>query len=366
MKHERNKQGLAKTGRTGFFTLVVICFLLFSAWNAYAEDDYSKGPLYGKNLYIPFLIHYNFPSLPAKSGERYDLQYHFSLYYVQDFRHNMTSEFIEQWTERIYDKQYISRDYESFASELGVAYNFKKNLQTGIDLRMISYYGGFMDSFMEGFHNFFKFPNGGREYFLQKQIYVYIPNENGITMFLDKPAISIGDIDIWGKWTFFENPRQSLAALAAFKLPTGSLANLSGSDYPDAAFGLLMDFRAFRYCAFYTQAGVVLPFNGKSRPMFNGLLGLEVHPWEILSFILQMNIKTSPITDHTIGFGWNSAWGTDFKQYSLPQTNLLAGLVIKYKKLQWQFYFEEDTITNQGVDITFNVMFLHTLSLKKK
>jgi hypothetical protein len=127
-----------------------------------------------------------------------------------------------------------------------------------------------------------------------------------------------------------------------------------------------MDFRAFRYVTFYTQAGAVLPFNGKSHPMFNGLLGLEFHPSEMLSFILQMNIKTSPIADNTTDFSWNSAWGTDYKQYSLPQTNLLAGIMIKHKKLQWQFYIEEDTITNQGVDITFNVMFLHTLNLSKE
>ena len=344
---------------------LLACLILLCALSTHAEENYSKGPLYGKNMYIPFLIHYNFTSLPAKSAEQHELQYHFSMYYIQDvLYHDIDDEFIEQWTERIYDTQYISRDYESFAAEFGISYNFLKKFQAGIDVRMFSYYGGFLDPSIETFHGIFSFPNCWRNFFLQNQLYVSIPNENGIVFFLDKPAASFGDIDLWGKWTFFENPRLSLTALGAFKLPTGRLTSLSGSNYSDAALGVLMDFRAYRKTTFYTQAGLVLPFNGKSHPMLNGLLGMEVHPWEMLSFILQMNIKTSPITDNTIEFSWNPDWGTNFMQYSMPQTNLLLGFVIKHKKFRWQFYFEEDAITNQGADITFSVMFSHTLNLK--
>ena len=347
------------------FPLIIVCFMLLCTLDVQAEENYSKGPLYGKNLYVPFLIHYNFTSLPAKSGEQYNLQSHLSMYYVQDnFFRYLDDEFIEEWTGRSYDTDYVSRDYESFAAEIGVSYNFLKELQAGIDLRMYSYYGGFLDSTIEGFHNLFGFPNGRREFFLQNQIFVSIPNTNGITLFLDKPVIAFGDIDLWGKLTFFETPRLSLAALGAFKLPTGRLSNLSGSNYPDVALGLLMDFWAFRRITFYAQAGAVMPFNGKSHPMFNGLLGMEVHPWEILSFLLQMNIRTSPISDNTIGFTGNNKWGTHYSQYSMPQANLLAGIVLKHKKFKWQFYFEEDTLTNQGTDITLNVMFSHTLNLK--
>ena len=83
------------------FVLALICILLLNTVAVNAMDsppDYSKGPLYGKNLFIPFLIHYNFPSLPAKSGERYDLQYHLSMYYVQDIQSIMDDTFIDAWT----------------------------------------------------------------------------------------------------------------------------------------------------------------------------------------------------------------------------------------------------------------------------
>ena len=350
--------------------LVFMCFLLSGITGVYAADsesDYSKGPLFGKNMYIPFLIHYNFPSLPAKSGEPFDLQYHISLYFIQDVNYvaNDLSGY-EEGTGRRYDRQNITRDYEGLVVELGIAYTHSKQLQTGMDMRVIAYYGGFMDPALEAYHSLLGFPNGGREYFERNRIYINIPNENGITMFLDKPAISFGDIDIWGKWTFLENEKVSLAAMCAFKLPTGRLSALSGSGYPDAAAGFLLDYRAARYLTLYTQTGAVLPFNAKSYLMFNGLLGAELHPWKQFSFSLQMNIKTSPIRDSAAVFLWDNERRRRVNLYSRPQTNILGGLILRFQNSRLQFYLEEDAFTHQGTDITFNVMFSHTINLKTK
>ena len=325
------------------------------------EPDFSKGPLFGKNMYIPFLIHYNFPSLSARSGRDADFQYHFSFYYIQDAHY---------WGKgvtpisRIYDKRLIFRDYEGCVGEFGFANNVFNDLQIGADMRVIAYYGGFLDPFMEFFHNTFDFSNGSREYFLQNQLYVNIPNDNEISLFLDEDRVSFGDIDIWGKWTFFENRRVSVAGLGAYKLPTGKLEYLSGSGSPDIGLGLLSDFRVDRFFSFYAQAGIVLPLNQKSYPMFNGLAGLEIHPLDIFSLNVQMNIKTSPISDRSVPWSWNDEYGTYYSQYSLPQTNLLFGFIIRHKDTRFQLYLEEDAITNQGADITFNMMFSQSVNLK--
>ena len=358
---------------TRFFFILIFPLMLCSA-GLYAIDtqtqvsvqDFSKGPLFGKNLYIPFLIHYNFPSLPARSGERYDLQYHVSIYYAQDARYRTDIIPDDLYSINKYDTAYVVRDYESCVAELGVAYNILRQLQIGMDTRLISYYGGFLDPFIESFHNLFGFSNGDREKFRQNQIYINTPSDNGVLLFLNKNAVSFGDIDLWGKWTFFESGKLSLAALAAFKLPTGSLKSLSGSGYPDAAAGLLLDFRAARFLSLYAQAGIVVPFNGKSRPMFNGLFGVEIHPWKILSFNLQMNVKTSPLSDSAIPFGWNNVWGTDWEQLSLPQTNVLAGVVLRMGAFRFQIYIEEDAIFNQSNDFTIGVTLSRVVNLRNK
>jgi hypothetical protein len=350
------------------YFLIPVFGLLLCLSDVYGEEpldrDFSKGPLFGKNLYIPFLIHYNFPSLPAKSGERFDLQSHFSVYFTQDARYRTDIPLPGANSGRSYDKAHVVRDYEGYTAETGVAYNFFDELQAGVDMRLFLYSGGFLDSFIENFHNAFGFSNGTRELYLHNQIYINIPNDKGSPLFLDKNAVSFGDIDLWCKWTFLENRAVSLAALGAFKLPTGKFELLSGSGYPDAAAGLLLDFRAARFITLYSQAGIVLPFTDKYYPMFNGLLGAEVHPWKAVSFNLQMNIKTSPISDSTIPFGWNEDWGTNFNQFTLPQTNILAGFVIQLNGLRFQVYLEEDFLFNQGSDFTLGIMTSYTINLK--
>jgi hypothetical protein len=271
---------------------------------------------------------------------------------------------LPDYTERRYDMKYVVSDYESFVAELGFAYNIFDELQAGIDMRLFSHSGGFMDSFLEKFHALFNFSNGGREYFLQNQIYINIPNDKGDPMFLDRNAVSFGDIDLWGKWTFLENRVISLAALSAFKIPTGKFESLSGSGYPDAALGLLSDFRISRFVSLYAQAGIVAPFTGKYYPMYNGMLGVEFHPWKFLSFNLQMNIKTSPISDSTIPFGWNNLLRTNFAQFELPQTNVLGGVIFHIKGFRFQFYLEEDTIFNQGNDFILALMVSHAVKLR--
>jgi phospholipase C len=98
--------------------------------------------------------------------------------------------------------------------------------------------------------------------------------------------------------------------------------------------------------------------------MFNGLIGIELNPLSFFSIVAQMNIKTSPISNN-IEWSWNRIFGTDFKKYSLPQTNILVGFIFKYKEFRWQFYVEEDAITNQGIDIAINFSFSHTFSLNR-
>jgi hypothetical protein len=319
---------------------VCAAFLLLGGRQAFAQ----QGPLIGKNLFIPYLIHYSFPSLPAQSGDVGTGNMRFSFYYVNDVQYVIKGKI---------PTDNIVRDYESAVLEAGVSYWFTPYLEAGVDTRLVSYFGGFADGAIEWFHNLFGFPNAGRESFERNKLYIHIPinnpNAGGKSLFLEKAAVSLGDTDFWAKWTFFESPFISLAGLGAFKLPTGSPAKLSGSGSPDLGLLLAADFRPWNFMTFYTQAGVVLPFDGYSYPMFNGMLGIEYHPWKVFSFNVQMNVKTSPISND-IPWGWNP----HLMAYSLPQMNILGGFTWGNGKNRWQFYFEEDAIFNQGTDLTLN------------
>ena len=342
-------------------TVLLPAILVLLCTAAYADghnNSFSKGPLYGKNMYIPYLIHYHLPALPARSGQQYDLRFDLVNYLAQDILIYLPDA-SEIPPGRTYNRNYIASDYEVYAAELGIAYNILNELQFGANFRFFSFSGGFLDPFIESFHSLFGFPSGGREFLEQKRIHIDMPNNKGLCLYLDEAAASFGDIDVWGKWTFWENTDLSLAALAALKLPTGSLEKLSGSGYPDIAFGLFLDWYLTDYLSLYIHSGLVVPFNDKSYPMFNGMLGAEIHPRELISFNLQMNIKTSPISDDT---------GPGAIQYRLflPQTNILGGFVVSFNQTRWQLYFEQDAFTYRGADITFGIMVSHTFAVPKR
>lgn len=350
------------------YTIFVIFLISILTVNIYSNSkgvrNYSKGPLFGKNFYIPYLIYYNFPSLSAKEGRRYDFGYHLSLYYTNDFKNLL----YKNSNNEIFCAEVI-RDYESCVIELGVDYYILKNLQIGFDTRIISYYGGFLDTIVENYHHAFNFPNGGREYTPRDQLYINIQNNNNVSLFLDKSTVSFGDIDTWLKYSFYNNRWISLALIGAFKIPAGQLCCLSGSGYPDFGFQILTDIRPFWLFTFYFQAGMVLPIDSiipgipsKPYPMFNGLAGVELNPIKLFSLIVQLNIKTSSMSSNIIH---RSDYLGNYDYLSLPQINLLAGFIFKHKDFKWQFYFEEDAFTNAGTDFTINLMFSQRIKMDR-
>jgi hypothetical protein len=332
--------------------LLIASFLLLCGVLAAEEPlTFSKGPLIGKSMYIPYLLHYSFPSLSARSGKKGSFQYHLSMYYINDCEYYKPDPTPPKGT-RIYDTDDISRDYESCVGELGFGYNWRDNLQLGIDFRVISYYGGFLDQVVNGVHSI-GFPDGGRSYFKMNRLHIDIPNSRGPDLKLDKNSVSFGDIDLWAKDTFFENQKVSLAWIAAFKIPSGQFSRLSGSGWPDMGGEFAADFRPWYFMTFYTQAGLVIPWDLQEYyPMFNGMLGLEVNPWKHVSLNVQINIKTTSLTNN-IRWSWNDK----IHAYSLPQMDLLFGPIFAFGNCRWQIYFEEDAFTNQGPDITFNMRF---------
>lgn len=163
-----------------------------------------------------------------------------------------------------------------------------------------------------------------------------------------------------------QNKFISTAIEGAFKIPSGQMALLSGSGYPDISLSILLDLRPLWFLTFYTQVGLVLPFDSfipvtqsHPYPMVHSIFAIELNPLSFFSIIAQFNIKSSPI----VGYYWYSLINHEF--YSAPQTNLLVGVIFKYKQFKWQAYFEEDTFTNAGADITINFLFSQSINLRR-
>ncbi len=96
----------------------------------------------------------------------------------------------------------------------------------GAELAAVHVGGGFLDSFIEDWHDFFGLPNGGRDLVPQDR-YQYRYEKNGVVL-LDRTeeGWALGDLRVSGGWAASDN----LALRAELKLPTGDEDKLTGGN----------------------------------------------------------------------------------------------------------------------------------------
>jgi len=326
--------------------LTLLLFLSLSPWLRAYEP---MGPLRTKNYYVPFLPFYSFPGEGAAAGEKGALNLSLAQYYIQD----MVTEFHSISTGYLKER-FV--DYEGYILEPSLSFNPLDNLEAGITTRLHFYYGGIFDSVFEGFHDFFGFPNGGRESFPRDEVFINIRTLSGIDLVLDTNLTALGDTDFFVKWTFLDSIPVDLALWGALKFPTGSMERISGSGYADLGFALLADFLISERFALYLETGLVIPgqlFTAALAPLpvFHLMAGTEFLATENFSLLLQFKLNTSPIGD-TVTIPENISYTV---KLDLPMTNLIFGFMWKAGTLDFQFSLEEDAFTNNGADLIANL-----------
>lgn len=326
--------------------LVLIGFCGVFTLSLYGQ---SKGPLIGKNYYIPYLPYYSFPGMAASRGEKGDFNVSIANYFVQD----IVAEF-HQAGDSFIKERFI--DYEGYIFEPTVSYNFKDDFEVGLTGRVHAYYGGIWDSFIENFHSLFGFSNGGREYYPQNDVYINLQLEEGTDLYLTDSLLAVGDTDLFVKWSFYSSKLLDMALFTAVKIPSGSPETLSGSGYMDWGIELLLDFYFSDKFTFYLQNGVILPgqlfADSDDSPfaIYSLQTALEFIVSPFISLLVQFRLNTTPIKEDSV-ITENISYSIKFDD---PMTNILAGFVIKTGEYRFQFDFEEDAFTNSGADLILN------------
>ncbi len=148
---------------------------------------------------------------------------------VQNFSHNTSGD------ESIYF------DGETYRFNLALRRGILPGIEAGIELPYLSHRGGFLDSFIEDFHDTFGMPQNGRNETKKDQLlYTYI--RDGIhQVTVDENAEGVGDIRLNAAWQISrskEGPQRGAALHASLKLPTGNSDDLLGSGSTDLALWL--------------------------------------------------------------------------------------------------------------------------------
>lgn len=317
------------------------------------RQDYTiladKGPLEGKSFSPHYLIFFNLPGLSARPPR--------GTHYALGLSTYLSQEFLAAYTGPDDDIPRRYADFENLSPEAFIRWYPSPRLQLGATLRLIGYWGGILDRPVESFHEFFGFPNAGREFYGTGEVFVDYSSAEGYRFFLNQPQLALGDTDLWAVVNFIDTSLMAAALFGGLKLPTGSFDSLSGSDGADIAVAALFDLNLHQKFSIYLNTGLTLALTEPhaapdTRTSFaQAILALEYAIDQRLSVLLQANLKSPSM--HASIITMNNL-GQIGDQLSFPQTNIKFGIRKRSGSLFYQVYMEEDALTNNGVDFTLN------------
>lgn len=94
-------------------------------------------------------------------------------------------------------------DLEEMTTGLVVRWGVRPSLELGGRLGLVTTWGGFLDSFISGFHGAFGFPNGGRELIPNGQYHLYLDKTSPpVHLRIDRRTLDPEDVRIFAKWRF--------------------------------------------------------------------------------------------------------------------------------------------------------------------
>jgi hypothetical protein len=135
----------------------------------------------------------------------------------------------------------IVMDGETYRTSVSLDYGLSGRLAVGITVPLVAHSGGFLDGFVEDWHDLFGLSNQRREGFVDNSLdYLYL--EDGVEVFaLRDRDRGLGDVRLSADWNLQEarDARRTLVLRSGLKLPTGSSDTLRGSGSTDLSLQLL-------------------------------------------------------------------------------------------------------------------------------
>ena len=247
-------------------------------------------------------------------------------------------------------------DGETYRLALALRYGFGSRIELGLTVPYVGHSGGFLDGFIETWHDVFSLPQSGRPEANRDQLSYLYSHDGNIEVDIHNAAHGIGDIRLSAGLHLYRESTVSPRALAlrfSLELPTGDSDELLGSGSFDVALQLTARDSATlaRYhLALFGSAGIlymspsdVLP--EQQRPVV-GFGSLGIH-WRLLSWLAPK-----------VQVDWQSPFyhGSQFIQLTSWSAQLVIGAALN---LPWQIGLDvavaEDLVVDTAPDIVFHI-----------
>lgn len=252
------------------------------------------------------------------------------------------------------DREMLTLDGESYRFTLAARYGVAKGVECGIDIPVLAYGGGFLDGFIEDFHHFFGFPNGGREQAPRDRLLYQYGKDSNQKLDIRDSAAGIGDIRLTGALQLFSSADAAVALRASLKLPTGDGNRLLGSGNTDFALW------------FSAKEDYKLPALGHVSG-FGGIGGLVMGDGDALK-----GMQRTVAAFGSLGFGWSPLdWfalkvqadghsplyqGSGLKAVNKTSIQLVSGGTFGFGKYtSLDIGVSEDVIVETSPDVVFHL-----------
>jgi hypothetical protein len=250
----------------------------------------------------------------------------------------------------------VMLDGETYRFALAARYGIAPGFELGLTIPLLTNSGGFLDGFIEGFHDFFGFTQGARKSYPKDRLRYEYTRAGVDQVLVNEGSTGIGDIRLSGAWQVYsagrENPRQ-VALHGSIKLPTGNSHRLFGSGSTDFALWATAsdDYRLpIGHLTLYAAGGGLVMTDGdvlrdQQRNLVGfGSLGVGWSPLEWLALKVQADGHTSFYN------------GSDLVQVNGGSVQLTTGGTIGFTKDTFlDVGISEDVVVDASPDVVFHL-----------
>ena len=174
-------------------------------------------------------------------------------------------------------------DGETYRSSLMLRRGFRPRWEYFLELSAVGHHGGLFDGFIEGWHQFFGLPQGGRDAAPHDRLALIYGDESGTRIDIQRDTFSLGDLVLGVGYSLPEWPvlNDGLTVRGTMKIPTGNAGSLAGSG---------------RFAtSLWAETSGVMPWSATSREwLYAATLGIVV---------AEPPKRLSNVGDPVIGFG---------------------------------------------------------------
>lgn len=201
--------------------------------------------------------------------------------------------------DRAGDNRY-EQDFEIQRFTATYARGIGRGMEVAVYVPVLARNGGFLDEAINTWHRWFGFKGGGRTNHRNYQVREWIARDGKTFVWLDTPAIGVGDVVVEGRKALGRSGRSFWTVRALLKLPTGDAAQQFGSGALDTGVGVICTYRGSSRLVWHGNLSLV--WVGK--PTRLGILARNMVQWMLAaeyaldtrtSFVLQVDDNHAPV-----------------------------------------------------------------------